>query len=138
ARKARTNVSCDRSSASVAFAVMRKRYRRISAWCAATMGSKASSAITLPMKPPHPRECEIAGSPSLGAFESRTGEPARQLADQHGVHQDGPQRDRHFTLSRSASENSMPTENMSNTTPISANNSNTWTSDTDGPGVNGP
>src|SRR2546422_653043 len=40
--------------------------------------------------------------------------------------------------SRSRSENSMPTENISRTTPISANSSKVWVSDTVGPGVKRP
>ncbi len=44
----------------------------------------------------------------------------------------------HFTRSRSRSENSMPMENISRMTPISANSSKVWTFDTVGPGVNGP
>ena len=44
----------------------------------------------------------------------------------------------HFTRSRSDSENSMPIENIRSTTPISATSSKVWTSETDGPGVNGP
>ena len=44
----------------------------------------------------------------------------------------------HFTRSRSRSENSMPIENMSRMTPISARTSKVCTSETVGPGVNGP
>src|SRR6266566_7058051 len=44
----------------------------------------------------------------------------------------------HRTRSRSRSENSMPTENISRTTPISANSSKVWVSDTVGPGVKRP
>ena len=43
----------------------------------------------------------------------------------------------HFTPIRSLSENSIPSENMSRTTPISANSSNVWMSETEGPGVSG-
>jgi len=43
----------------------------------------------------------------------------------------------HFTPIKSFSENSIPSENMSRTTPISANSSNVWTSETEGPGVTG-
>ena len=44
----------------------------------------------------------------------------------------------HFTRSRSDSENSMPMENMSSTTPISATTSKVWPWERAGPGVNGP
>ena len=43
----------------------------------------------------------------------------------------------HFTRRRSRSENSMPMENISRITPISANSSNVWRSETEGPGVSG-
>ena len=43
----------------------------------------------------------------------------------------------HFTPIRSFSENSIPSENISSTTPISANSSNVWMSETAGPGVRG-
>jgi len=42
------------------------------------------------------------------------------------------------TRSRSRRENSMPMENMRRTTPISANTSNVWVSETVGPGVKRP
>ena len=43
----------------------------------------------------------------------------------------------HFTRSRSLSENSRPTANISSTTPISAKTSKWWpVSEIDGPGVN--
>ena len=43
----------------------------------------------------------------------------------------------HLTRSRSESENSMPMENISSTTPTSATTSKVWTSDSAGPGVSG-
>ncbi len=43
----------------------------------------------------------------------------------------------HFTLRRSRSENSMPIENIRRMTPISANSSKVWRSETEGPGVRG-
>lgn len=44
----------------------------------------------------------------------------------------------HFTRSRSRKENSRPIEYISRMTPISASTSNSCTSETVGPGVNGP
>jgi hypothetical protein len=49
-----------------------------------------------------------------------------------------PTRATHFTLNRSRRENSIPIENIRRMTPISANSSKVWTSETVGPGVNGP
>ena len=43
----------------------------------------------------------------------------------------------HFTFKSSGTENSMPTENISSTTPISAITSKLFTSCTRSPGVNG-
>jgi hypothetical protein len=43
----------------------------------------------------------------------------------------------HFTRSRSRRDSSIPIENMSRITPISANSSNRWTSVTASPGVKG-
>jgi len=44
----------------------------------------------------------------------------------------------HFTRSKSRKENSSPSEYINKMTPTSASSSNSWTSDTLGPGVNGP
>ncbi len=48
-----------------------------------------------------------------------------------------PSRATHFTRRRSCRENSMPTENMSRITPISAKSSKVCRSETAGPGVSG-
>src|SRR5713226_7475024 len=85
ARNARKNVSCERSSASLGRAVIRSRYRRISAWCAATTVSKASSAITLSIQ--HRGQANVKWGPDtqrgsaspLGGATSGRGEPLLQV-----------------------------------------------------------
>ena len=72
----------------------------------------------------------------------RRGHPSRAAAPSpiatESTMPSGPPRSAtHFTRRRSRSENSMPIENISRMTPISANSSNAWRSETAGPGVSG-
>src|SRR5216117_1856763 len=76
-------------------------------------------------------------SPCPGGQPSTTPAPAPSAAVST-MPSGPPSSATHRTRSRSRSENSMPTENISRTTPISANSSKVWVSDTVGPGVKRP
>src|SRR5258705_8493661 len=76
-------------------------------------------------------------SPCPGGQPSTTPAPAPSAAVST-MPSGPPSSATHRTRSRSRSENSMPTENISRTTPIWANSSKVWVSDTVGPGVKRP
>ena len=61
----------------------------------------------------------------------------RPIATESAIPRGPPRRATHLTRRRSRTENSMPTENMSRMTPISANSSKVCRSETAGPGVSG-
>ena len=85
-----------------------------------------ATEITRPMITP----CKV-GQPS------RAPTP-RLSATQSAMPSGPPRRATQRTRVSSRSENSMPMENIRRITPISANSSKVWTSETVGPGVNGP
>ena len=75
-------------------------------------------------------------APWSGVQPSRLATPS-PIATESAIPSGPPRSATHFTRSRSRSENSMPTENMSRITPISANSSKVCRSETAGPGVSG-